>query len=141
MSGTSLDGLDLAYCHFQGNDRFEILACDTISYPEALKSELSSAHLMAIEELMLLDHKLCSLHAEAVKDFIKQHNINEVDAIASHGHTVLHQPHLGVTLQIVSPSKLAALTNIKCVGDFRTADVALGGQGAPLVPYFDWLVL
>jgi anhydro-N-acetylmuramic acid kinase len=138
MSGTSLDGLDVAICRFTKNNEWEykILAAKTFDYSRELKLKLSEAHLLNGENLTQLHSDLGTLHGEWLHDFILLHKF-EIDFIASHGHTVFHQPEKGFTLQIASPQHIAAITRIPVVADFRTLDVALGGQGAPLVPIGD----
>lgn len=141
MSGTSLDGLDVAYCTFKRDDRwhFELGATTTISYDELWRERLRSAHLLSGLELAQLHVELGVLHGSWVRGFIKEHEL-QVDFIASHGHTIFHQPQLGMTHQIGSAAHITAATGVDVIADFRTTDVALGGQGAPLVPIGDlWL--
>jgi anhydro-N-acetylmuramic acid kinase len=141
MSGTSLDGLDIAYCTFKRDERwhFELHSATTISYDNTWRERLRSAHNLSGLELAQLHVDLGKQHGDWVKAFIQQHALH-VDFIASHGHTVFHQPHLGLTLQIGSAAHIAASTGVDVVADFRTTDVAHGGQGAPLVPVGDlWL--
>lgn len=142
MSGTSLDGLDIAYCIFERNETewsFGIENAISIPYSEEWKSRLSEAFNASALELIALDHDLGTLHGKWVKSFIDTHQLS-VDFVASHGHTVFHQPEKGITVQIGHPSKIAAATGLTVVADFRTLDVALGGQGAPLVPIGDRLL-
>lgn len=141
MSGTSLDGLDIAHCTFKRDDRwhFELHAATTISYDERWRERLRSAHTLSGLELAQLHVDLGMLHGAWVKEFMQEHTL-QLDFIASHGHTIFHQPHLGTTLQIGSAPHIAAATEVDVIADFRTTDVALGGQGAPLVPIGDlWL--
>lgn len=141
MSGTSLDGLDIAYCTFKRDERwhFELHVASTISYDDVWRERLRSAHTLSGLELAQMHVDLGKLHGAWVKEFIHQHNLR-VDFIASHGHTIFHQPHLGMTHQIGSAPHIAAATNVDVIADFRTVDVAHGGQGAPLVPMGDlWL--
>jgi anhydro-N-acetylmuramic acid kinase len=138
MSGTSLDGLDIVYCSLNFNERwtFEIHRARTISYDDAWKEKLRSAHTMSGAELTRLHTDLGILHGHWVKDFMDAQHVM-VDFIASHGHTVFHQPENGMTLQIGSPAHIVAQTGVEVIADFRSTDVALGGQGAPLVPVGD----
>jgi anhydro-N-acetylmuramic acid kinase len=141
MSGTSLDGLDIAYCSFGRDERwhFELHAAKTVSYDNAWRDKLINAHTMTALELAQVHADLGQLHGAWVREFINEHAIR-VDFIASHGHTVFHQPHLGMTHQIGSAAHIAAATGVDVIADFRTTDVANGGQGAPLVPIGDlWL--
>lgn len=141
MSGTSLDGLDVALCRFEKNDHwtFEILDAKTFEYDLSFKKRLSEAHLLSAEKMMQLHVDVGVLHANMVRDFLSDKKI-EPDFISSHGHTVFHQPKNGFTLQIGSPQHIASITQLPVVADFRTMDVALGGQGAPLVPIGDLLL-
>lgn len=139
MSGTSLDGLDLAYCHFQKeNDRwkFHIEQAESISYDAARFETLKNAVKLSAVELLKLHSEYGMWLGEETLRFIKKYNL-KADAVASHGHTVHHQPENGFTLQIGSGQHLSNVTQLPVVCDFRSGDVALGGQGAPLVPIGD----
>lgn len=142
MSGTSLDGIDLVYVKFNTPtySNYEIIAAETIPYTDDWRAKLSGALDFSKEALDTLSKAYGSLLAKEVLNFITQHNIDKVDFIASHGHTILHQPKKGITVQIGDGSVMANETGIKVVNDFRTQDVALGGQGAPLVPVGDALL-
>jgi anhydro-N-acetylmuramic acid kinase len=141
MSGTSLDGLDLAYCVFkQGNSwKYEVRKAETIPYPEELRHQLSQAMTLSGYELALLHNELGRFIGLQVKEFMANF-AEEVELIASHGHTVFHRPELGLTVQIGNGAVIAANCGKPVVCDFRTTDVALGGQGAPLVPIGDELL-
>lgn len=138
MSGTSLDGLDLAYCEFvkEVNWSYKILATVTIPYTEKRKKILQTAHLLSGEELISLDVKFGKYVGEECEKFIYLHSL-DIDFISSHGHTIFHQPKRRFTLQIGNGANIMAETGIPVVCDFRVQDVALGGQGAPLVPVGD----
>ncbi len=140
MSGTSLDGLDIAYCRFI-NDKdawsFEIIKATSIEYSIAYQNELKNAIHLDSVTLLKLHNTYGSWLGDQVKKFIQNNAITTLDFIASHGHTVFHQPNIGVTLQIGSGQHLANACDHKVICDFRTNDVALGGQGAPLVPIGD----
>jgi anhydro-N-acetylmuramic acid kinase len=141
MSGTSLDGLDIACCTFTRDDqwRFDLHEAATISYDDTWRNRLRDAHNLSGLELAQLHVDLGKLHGAWVNEFISQHSV-QVDFIASHGHTIFHQPSRGLTHQIGSAAHIAAVTGVDVIADFRTTDVALGGQGAPLVPMGDlWL--
>ena len=142
MSGTSLDGLDMAFCVFgeeEGKWSFELIAAKTIEYTEEWKEKLDQAiHLDALQ-LALLDQAYGTWLGEQVAGFIRRYQV-QPELIASHGHTVFHQPEQGLTLQIGSGQHLAMQVDIPVICDFRTMDVALGGQGAPLVPIGDRLL-
>jgi anhydro-N-acetylmuramic acid kinase len=141
MSGTSLDGIDLAFCTFnKDGDKFIISNASTYPYDLAWKNRLRTAHLLNGQDLAALDAELSTLFSSTILAFIKDFNLDleSIDAIASHGHTIFHQPEKGFTLQIGKSSYIAAKTGIKVISDFRSADIALGGQGAPLVPIGDF---
>ncbi|MFM7054840.1 MAG: anhydro-N-acetylmuramic acid kinase [Bacteroidota bacterium] len=142
MSGTSLDGLDVAFCRFAqsgSNITFSMEHAETISYDAIWKEKLRDAYDLDGVGLM-------NLHAEFGR-FIG-HQLNRIEEekgiaaslVASHGHTVFHRPDKGFTFQMGSGAAIAAVTGIDTVCDFRTTDVALGGQGAPLVPIGDRLL-
>lgn len=143
MSGTSLDGLDLAYLHFYKenfNWRFEILKAETFSYDEKWRSTLNNAFNFNQQEFENLNENYSGFLANQIQVFIDKNEIVELDAVCSHGHTILHQPENGFTLQIGNLPKIAALLEKTIVCDFRVQDVQLGGQGAPLVPIGDELL-
>ncbi len=142
MSGTSLDGLDLTYCHFKRTlDRWEyrIAKTQSVSYPKNMKETLKRSIYLSADELLVFNNTYGEWLGEQVRSFV-QDNALEVDFIASHGHTTHHQPKKGLTYQIGSGQHLANACGQKVVCDFRTNDVALGGQGAPLVPIGDRLL-
>lgn len=139
MSGTSLDGLDIAYCEFTDDHNFQLLAAETYNYPAAWQERLASLHLASAEEYARADAELGRYFGEKVQHFRDIHP-GRVDYIASHGHTVFHQPENGFTAQIGDGNAIHAVTGIPVVCDFRRLDVALGGQGAPLVPIGDRLL-
>lgn len=139
MSGTSLDGLDIVYVTFDKNNykNFKIQYSETIPYSKLWKDKLTKAIHKTDEELKELDKEYGELIAVKVNNFIKENDIITINLIASHGHTILHQPEKGITLQIGNGQIVASETQHKVVCDFRTQDVKLGGQGAPLVPIGD----
>ena len=139
MSGTSLDGLDIAYCEFTDDRNFQLLAAETYNYPAAWQERLASLHLASADEYARADAELGRYFGEKVQHFRDIHP-GRVDYIASHGHTVFHQPENGFTAQIGDGNAIHAVTGIPVVCDFRRLDVALGGQGAPLVPIGDRLL-
>jgi anhydro-N-acetylmuramic acid kinase len=138
MSGTSLDGLDLAYCELVKDEKwtYKILSTVTIPYSEKRKKILETAHTLSGEELTSLNIKFGKYIGEECRKFIQENSL-EVDLISSHGHTIFHQPKRGFTFQIGNGANIFAETGIPVVCDFRTQDIALGGQGAPLVPVGD----
>ena len=139
MSGTSLDGLDIAYCTITKTEdiwQFDLLASDSISYDNNWLTRLKNAIQLSSAALADLDNEYGIWLGDKTRTFIEEHNVS-ADLIASHGHTVFHQPEKGITLQIGSGQQIANITGVKVVCDFRKKDVALGGQGAPLVPIGD----
>lgn len=140
MSGTSLDGVDLAHIHFSiidGKWLYEILACDTIAYSEVWLNKLKIAVDFTTEQLTQLNEDYTFLLGNIIKTFIAKNQLTDLDAVCSHGHTILHQPQNGFTLQIGNLPEIARIVNHTIVCDFRVQDVQLGGQGAPLVPIGD----
>jgi anhydro-N-acetylmuramic acid kinase len=143
MSGTSLDGLDIAHVtfEFQGDKiQFELHSAHTYAIDNALLEKLHHATKMSAEQLCVLDKELGSFFAVCVERFIHENNLlkSQIDAIASHGQTIFHQPQNGFTLQIACGSTIAFKTGIPVINDFRSLDVIAGGQGAPLVPLGDF---
>ncbi|MDA0931663.1 MAG: anhydro-N-acetylmuramic acid kinase [Bacteroidetes bacterium] len=140
MSGTSLDGLDLCLAEFLFSDqvwKFQIFDFQTIPYTETWKQKLATAHSLEAEDLSHLDRLYGRWLGEQSVAFLSD---KPVDLIASHGHTIFHQPARGFTLQIGHGGVLHTTTGIPVVNDFRSEDVADGGQGAPLVPVGDALL-
>jgi anhydro-N-acetylmuramic acid kinase len=142
MSGTSLDGVDLCLSSFQFDTswKFQITATQTVKYSEEWQQRLRAAIHLDSNEIESLNEEYTRLLAEFIQPFIEAHSPTTIDAICSHGHTIFHQPSLGKTLQIGNLPVLATYLNQTVVCDFRTQDVALGGQGAPLVPIGDALL-
>ena len=145
MSGTSLDGLDLCYTHFQRKDStwsFQLLNATTLPYPIELTQRLQHATVLSAIDLYILDQELGNYYADEIEKFIQQFNIpkKEIHCIASHGHTIYHQPHKKITVQIGCGTTIAYKTGINVINDFRKKDVIAGGQGAPLVPIGDDLL-
>ena len=142
MSGTSLDGLDICYADFQfdGNWSFEIKNADCIDYSDEWKEILSSAHLLSEPDLENLHLEYGRFIGNQVCSFSEDKNLPQPKLVCSHGHTVLHEPAKGITLQIGDGQEIANITGITCISDFRSLDVSLGGQGAPLVPIGDRLL-
>jgi len=142
MSGTSLDGLDMCYVKFQYPEiQFEILEAETYSYSEDWRAQLKNSIHLSGEKLTKLDSDYGFYLGQKVNEFIQKNQIEKVDFIASHGHTVFHHPKENYTLQIGKGQGIFAETGIPTVFDFRSQDVALSGQGAPLVPIGDELLL
>ena len=140
MSGTSMDGVDMAYCSFtlrKNKWTYQILEAKTFKYSSTWKNKLERAFKMQSKDLMQLDSEYGYFLGALCNMFIRSKNIGGIDLISSHGHTVFHQPSKGYTLQIGNGNTIAATTGIPVVYNFRQMDVALKGQGAPLVPMGD----
>ncbi len=142
MSGTSLDGLDLALCEFEKKGdlyHFTIRKAKTLEYTEIWRQRLSSLKDASAEKYFTIHALYGKFIGERVLEFCEGVDL-QPSAIASHGHTVFHQPHMGFSTQIGCGATIAATTGITTVADFRSLDVANGGQGAPLVPIGDKLL-
>lgn len=140
MSGTSLDGIDLAHISFtikNGKWSFKILESETIPYPVNWLNKLKIAVDFTSEELVNLNRDYTIYLGFVIHSFIEKNKIKNLDAVCSHGHTILHQPQNGFTLQVGNLPEIANIIAQKVVCDFRVQDVKLGGQGAPLVPIGD----
>jgi anhydro-N-acetylmuramic acid kinase len=143
MSGTSLDGVDLAHIFFtekEGKWSFSIVETVTVPYSEEWVKRLKAAVDFDNDALVLLNNEYTQLLGSIIKLFIADNAIQGLDAVCSHGHTILHQPHNGFTLQIGNLPEIASITGERVVCDFRVQDVLMGGQGAPLVPIGDRLL-
>lgn len=139
MSGTSLDGLDIALCEFcteKGKLNFKLIAAETIPYDAVWKERLLNVFNAGAEEYFKLNSLYGEFIGASVNQFLAKHK-QSTDFIASHGHTVFHQPGSGFSTQIGCGATIAAHTGISTICDFRSLDVALKGQGAPLVPIGD----
>lgn len=142
MSGTSLDGIDLIYVKFNKNSQwnFEIIFGETVPYAIEWKENLRTLINYSKEELLNVDINYTQYLGDVITKFIHKNNIKEIDFIASHGHTALHDPSAGLTYQIGNIQLLSDVIREKVICDFRVQDVELGGQGAPLVPIGDKLL-
>ena len=137
MSGSSMDGLDMALCRFSGaakNIQWEIIRAETVPYSDEWSERLQKLTGAGAAEFVQADYDYGQLLGKICLDFLQG---ERVDYIASHGHTIFHFPESGATAQIGQGAVLAACTGFPVVTDFRSGDVALGGQGAPIVAAFD----
>lgn len=138
MSGSSLDGLDIAFVEFEesaGKWNYRLIHADCVSYPEHLQKELESAPQLSAYAYFELHSRYGNYLGVKVNEFIEQHGLHyQVQLIGSHGHTVFHAPGKEFTTQIGDGAAIAATTGINVVSDLRSLDVALGGNGAPIVP-------
>ncbi|HEY1193378.1 anhydro-N-acetylmuramic acid kinase [Flavobacterium sp.] len=156
MSGTSLDGLDIALCEISGsgtNTDVKLVQFETVTYSEEIKTEIRKIFAkknIEFQHLVLLNEWIGLLHAEMINDALKKWNIpsSDIDLIASHGQTVLHAPKFlhqqekfpNATLQIGDGDHIAVKTGIITLSDFRQKHVAAGGEGAPLAVYGDYFL-
>ncbi|MEJ8843173.1 anhydro-N-acetylmuramic acid kinase [Lacibacter sp. H375] len=156
MSGTSVDGLDIAYCTISGeghDTKIELTAFETIAYDPDFKAEIKSVFSkkeVDFEKLCLLNPWVAQQQAAMINSFLQKNNINkeEVDLIASHGQTVYHAPKAlhqqekfsNATLQIGDGDHMAVETGIITISDFRQKHIAAGGEGAPLAVYGDYFI-
>ncbi len=143
MSGTSLDGLDLALCRFWQNNTtawdFSLLKSHAVAYSREWQQRLREAHLLSAIDHFMLERDFTRYVIGEVQAFLKEVQ-TPVTCIGFHGHTIYHQPNQGVTVQMGNGALLATHTQITTVCDFRRNDLALGGEGAPLVPIGDKLL-
>jgi anhydro-N-acetylmuramic acid kinase len=156
MSGTSLDGLDIALCEIEGfgaETKVEIKEFATLAYEPSFKEKIKkifSKHDVDLEEVCLLNAWVGTQHAQMINESLKQWNVKkeDVDIIASHGQTIYHAPKIlhkkedydNATLQIGDGDHIAVKTGIITISDFRQKHIAAGGEGAPLAVYGDYLI-
>lgn len=142
MSGTSLDGVDIAYCTFSFDSgwTFKLESAETVTYPASWTTALKNTHTLSAEKLLALDAAYGKYLGALCNAFIKKKKIKDLHFIASHGHTIFHQPDKSFTYQLGNGNALHAETSIPVISDFRSLDVLYGGQGAPLVPIGDKLL-
>jgi anhydro-N-acetylmuramic acid kinase len=137
MSGTSLDGVDAALLASDGEDITQFGPWLTLPYPPQFRTELAQT-IQDFRKVPEVEDRLTRYHAEAVKQLLEREGLtpNDIRLVGFHGQTILHKPEQGLTWQIGNGSLLAELTGCDVIADFRRADMAAGGQGAPLVPVF-----
>jgi len=146
MSGTSMDGVDISYCSYTPSEnnlwKHTVIQVETTKYTADILDKLKKSASYNSNQLLKLDKTLGQFYGQLTNNFILQHDIDKtkIDAIASHGHTIFHQPERGYTYQIGCGDTIAFLTGIQVINDFRQKDVVAGGQGAPLVPIGDKLL-
>ena len=138
MSGTSLDGVDLALCSFSKDKKwkYEIQKTKTILYSKDWKEKLNYLYQKSNKEIAEANSEYGKYLAILILKFKQEHQLS-FDYIASHGHTIFHQPENNFTLQIGCGKTISETTKITTINDFRSLDISLGGQGAPLVPVGD----
>ncbi len=136
MSGTSLDGVDLALCSIDENLAASIIAFKTVPYSDQWRGKLETAHNLSALDFFKLQNDYTLHLSEIIKEFVGEVG-TQPHYVSAHGHTIFHQPASGLTVQMLNGAMLSVLTSTVVVCDFRTSDVAAGGQGAPLVPIGD----
>ena len=141
MSGTSLDGVDAALTEFSSGSACRAIETFSLPFNNELRQELLDLHQSGFNELertALAGNALAKIYAEAVNGLLKKAGVanHQIEAIGCHGQTIRHRPELGFTLQIGNAALLAEVCGIDVIADFRSRDIAAGGQGAPLVPAF-----
>jgi anhydro-N-acetylmuramic acid kinase len=138
MSGSSLDGLDIAYVHLHsgaGKWGYTLESAETVPFAPEWRSRLERATSLSARDYLLLHHEFGRYIGEQVNQFIQSRSLDfQVQLVASHGHTVFHLPALGMTSQLGDGAAIAAATGLPVVTDLRALDMAYGGQGAPIVP-------
>jgi anhydro-N-acetylmuramic acid kinase len=135
MTGTSLDGLDLALCRFSENS-YEILDFQCVQLPTRLRASLADAHTKTSSEFFRIENNYSQFIAESISDFHEKTG-KRAEFVGIHGQTIFHEPQSQLTIQMLNGGLVAARTGLTTVCDFRRADIALEGQGAPLVPIGD----
>ncbi|MES2799208.1 MAG: anhydro-N-acetylmuramic acid kinase [Bacteroidota bacterium] len=144
MSGTSLDGLDIAHVRFEKTKddviKFTLINSKQYDIPKEILNQLLEINTVSATSIYLLDTEIGKHYANCINNFLQEFKIDrkDIDAIASHGQTIFHQPEKGYTVQIGNGEQIAAMTQIPVINDFRTKDIIFGGQGAPLVPIGDF---
>ena len=144
MSGSSMDGLDVVHVQLdevRGQWSYELLHADCMPYSEKWATDLRAAASINVSDFLKLHTAYGRYLGEQINEFIAKHELShQVHFIASHGHTVFHEPEHNTTCQIGDGAAIAAVTGLPVINDLRSLDVALGGQGAPIVPIGDKLL-
>ncbi|NIF04569.1 anhydro-N-acetylmuramic acid kinase [Chryseobacterium sp. Tr-659] len=142
MSGTSLDGLDICLAEFERQDKwtFQILKAETFPYSDEWEKRLKNSISLSAEDLLELNSDYGFYLGQKVREFINKYQLKNIDLIASHGHTVFHQPQRKFTHQIGDGRAIKLETGLPVIFDFRSQDVLMKGNGAPLVPIGDALL-
>lgn len=136
MSGSSLDGMDLALCNFNSNEAYKIHHADTVDYPFEIKEGLKNVFQFDLKSYFTFCGKFNAYFAETIKNYLEKHKATP-ELIVSHGHTLYHDPEGMISVQIGQGGVIAALTGVDTLCDLRIQDIALGGQGAPLAALVD----
>lgn len=146
MSGTSLDGIDIAVTEIIPPQQVRLLGALCVAFPDSLRNDLLTLCSPDVNEIYragITGQAWARLAARGVKELLQELRLSpdQIATIGSHGQTIRHHPELGFSWQIGAPALLAELTGISVISDFRSRDIAAGGEGAPLVPAFhDWLL-
>jgi anhydro-N-acetylmuramic acid kinase len=142
MSGSSLDGLDIAVCQFyyQKNQiQYKVLSATTVQYPTSILNILQNIRKTSSLQFFEQDVIYGKFIGKKISDFLKKNKLS-ADAVSVHGHTVFHYPEKGFSVQLGNASQIAAACQLPVIHNFRNLDIAMGGQGAPLVPIGDKLL-
>jgi len=145
MSGTSADGLDVAICRCNGSSRgmgVELLQFDSYSHTESFRDNMIRTYdknYSTVEKINHMNFEIARVHSKMILNSIHKSSLS-IDIIGYHGQTVYHDPDRGATLQLGEADVISTITGLPVVFGFRTKDVSLGGQGAPLIPYLDWIL-
>jgi anhydro-N-acetylmuramic acid kinase len=144
MSGTSLDGVDIALCDFDKNKKVKLKHFDSFLFDVALKNNILKAinGCVTLKEIGSIDDELGQMYAKYLNQFLEKYSLKSQDikAIGLHGQTLWHEPKLGFSMQLGNPNRVAYETKIPVVCDIRRMDMASGGQGAPFAPLFHKLI-
>jgi len=142
MSGTSLDGLDLAYCTFYKDEKwnYKIVGATTFKYTTEMYNDLKNASNLSAFQFIKLHRDYGFFIGDCVNQYLKDNRFQSPDLISSHGHTIFHKPDEKINFQIGDANAIAARTGVTTISDFRSLNIAIGGQGAPLVPIGDDLL-
>ena len=140
MTGTSFDGIDLAYIQSDGINQISRIKSDYLPYNQHLRYKIRQImeNSTTLQQIKELEQELTTLHCNLVTDFIAKYNISDIDLIGMHGQTIYHDASRQLTWQLGNPQQLATKTGIKVIADFRNKDLLNGGQGAPLVPIYHY---
>ena len=141
MSGTSADGVSLAYCFIDFDSRkIDVKAYKTYKYSKKLTNVIINAKTLSLSEIVKLHYNLGKLWLKILDRFIREFKIKNIDIISSHGQTIYHSSKDMITYQIGEVEFISRKLNIPVAYDFRVGDIVFGGEGAPLIPFFDWFL-
>ncbi|MCX7642132.1 MAG: anhydro-N-acetylmuramic acid kinase [Elusimicrobiales bacterium] len=138
MSGTSCDGLSIAYCEISFNPKYlKVIQFENFTYSKVLQINIMKARELKTQNVAELNFKLGIIWSDMIGKFIKKFGIKKIDLISSHGQTIYHNSSRRITFQIGEVEFIARKFNVPVAYDFRVGDIVFGGEGAPLIPFFD----